>query len=406
MTAYRHSDLRHVTREQILSTISECTEIGQQAFLEKHGYRPSLWYQIRYLGKSFPSKAVLGVAAGLTPAEFFGGATHVVHHLTRLGFQVRKGRRVVTKLGLWNLAKGSLSLAPDFYEVPVLDPEPVCAFASGSNRTGEIRGLAMVGQDLGVAAPEIPAGGRAERELLALAGSDINLFVDSGAWTAYRRGKTLTDLDWKKVLGLYDRLSAALGPQAFLVAPDKIRDQQTTFNLLEEHRDRLARFAAHGSRVLVVIPAGETSRMDFALKVESLLVGIPWIPALSCRMGITSPEETASFVREWFKVPNRPRLIHLLGLGPRNKRAQEYLTPIGDTGVAVSLDSVWISANVGKKTKERRYANRYTWSQQMAKRILSLVSGSDSAFKNAWRELALIFSFGPASVLCMEDTEE
>jgi hypothetical protein len=415
MTTIRNSELKNVTREAVLGAIEECRSLGVQAFLEKHGYGPSKTFQIRYQGQSFPMKAIMGVAAGLRHDEFFSGAEHLVKHVTRCGFQVRQGRRVVTALGLLNLAKERASEARETFELPELPVEPVSFFASGTNRTGEIRGMAAVGQDVGVVAGEIVGREPAEKELHALAGTDINVFVDSGAFSeveitkdGIRTVDPITPARWESIFALYDRLAATLGPQAFLVAPDKIGDQDETLRRLETYRGRLAALAAKGARILVPVQKGALTQAAFAAKVEELLAGIAWQPALPCKKSATTPAECAAFVREFAK-PGRH--VHLLGLGPTNPKAPEYLRAFVDSGVTVSLDACWITANVGRENdgtngKSKRPARRYTIAQRIAKTALGAVSGALAFLKNAWRELALILSFGTASVLCMEGFDE
>jgi hypothetical protein len=414
-TTIRNAELKNVTREAVLGAIAECDRVGMESFLTSHGYRPSLKYQLRHKGKSYPSKAILGVAAGLRSSEFFGGAEHVVKHLTRLGFQVREGRRVVTALGLLNLAKERASEARETFELPELPVEPVSFFASGTNRTGEIRGMASVGQDVGVVAHEIVGRAPAEKELHALAGTDINVFVDSGAFSEVEITKDgiktvdpITPERWQSIFALYDRLAETLGPQAFLVAPDKIGDQDETLRRLETYRGRLAALAAKGARILVPVQKGALSQAQFAAKVEELLAGIAWQPALPCKKSATTPAECAAFVREFTKPG---RYVHLLGLGPTNPKAAAYLAAFVDSGVTVSLDACWITANVGRENdgangKSKRPARRYTVAQRIAKAALGALSGAVSFLKNAWRELALILSFGHASVLCTEGGEE
>lgn len=82
--------LKDVTRDSILEAVASCDELGEAAFLARNGYRPSLVYRLVVDGKSYPSKAILGVAAGLTARQFSGGAAHTVRTLARLGFSVRK----------------------------------------------------------------------------------------------------------------------------------------------------------------------------------------------------------------------------------------------------------------------------------------------------------------------------
>lgn len=82
--------LADLTREQVLATIAECDALGVDAFLAKHGYRPATKFVLRFNRKSYPSKAILGVAAGLKSSEFSGGAAHTVRVLDRLGFNTKE----------------------------------------------------------------------------------------------------------------------------------------------------------------------------------------------------------------------------------------------------------------------------------------------------------------------------
>lgn len=375
-TTIKNSELKNVTREAVLGAIDECRTIGIEAFLGKYGYGPSRRFQIRHQGQSFPMKAIMGVAAGLKHSEFFSGAEHLVKHVTRLGFQVREGKRVVTALGLLQLAQASASDARETFALPDLPVEPVSFFASGTNRTGEIRGMAAVGQDLGVVAHEIVGRAPAEKELHALAGTDINVFVDSGAFSEVKftaNGPVTVDPitaeRWEEIFALYDRLASSLGPQAFLVAPDKIGDQDETLRRLETYKGRLAALAAKGARILVPVQKGALTQAQFAAKVTELLAGIAWQPALPCKKSATTPAECAAFVREFCTAG---RHVHLLGLGPTNRNAPAYLSAFVGSGVTVSLDACWINANVGCENdgsngKSKRPARRYTIAQRIAK---------------------------------------
>jgi 5-methylcytosine-specific restriction protein A len=85
MTLKRMQD---VTRADVLRAIAECDELGAAAFLQVYGYRASLKYVLRVGDAEYPSKAILGVAAGRTSKQFSGGAAHTVRTLTGLGFEV------------------------------------------------------------------------------------------------------------------------------------------------------------------------------------------------------------------------------------------------------------------------------------------------------------------------------
>lgn len=413
-TTYKHGELNKVTREAVLEILIEVDRRGMQEFLETYGYKPSLRYQLRYRGKSYPSKAVLGVAAGLRAAEFFGGAAVVVKHLIRLGFMVREGRRVVTAVGLLDLAREARASGdvPETFSIPELPVEPAAYFASGSNNPSEIKGLASVGQDVGVAAPHVRSSG--EAELAKLAGSDVQVFVDSGAFSEVEFGPTgptvvdpILPAEWESRLALYRRLATALGDQVWVVAPDRVGDQAVTLERLTTYVAEIRELASLGARVLVPIQKGALTQAEFAGKVDEVLGDIPWLPAIPCKKAATSEQELGAF------LDARPatKHVHLLGLGPTNPNVADYLSHVARHGCSVSMDSNWITANVGRpEAKPQRFMftglttkpRRYTWAQDIARGLLERAK----TFVGHVRELAFLICFGLASVLTMTVAED
>jgi hypothetical protein len=86
------------SREAILAAIAECDRLGQDVFLATHGFRPARSYVLLYEGRTYDSKAIVGVAHGyqhpsmgpLPPHSFSGGDATVRRVLERLGFTVQK----------------------------------------------------------------------------------------------------------------------------------------------------------------------------------------------------------------------------------------------------------------------------------------------------------------------------
>jgi hypothetical protein len=84
------------TREPILKAITEFDDLGRDAFLRKYGFREARSYYLRYDGKLYDSKAIVGVAhkhvqpngSPLPPREFSGGDATVRRKLDELGFDV------------------------------------------------------------------------------------------------------------------------------------------------------------------------------------------------------------------------------------------------------------------------------------------------------------------------------
>lgn len=79
--------LSTVTREQVLAVLDEYDRVGEDSFLQKHGFRKGRFMLVRGR-KRYHSKAVFGVAMGKSSAEFSGGASHVQRAAERLGLSV------------------------------------------------------------------------------------------------------------------------------------------------------------------------------------------------------------------------------------------------------------------------------------------------------------------------------
>ena len=61
--------LASITREAVLAAITEYDELGQDAFLDKYGFHPARSYLLVHDGKSYDSKAIVGVAHGHLPGK-------------------------------------------------------------------------------------------------------------------------------------------------------------------------------------------------------------------------------------------------------------------------------------------------------------------------------------------------
>jgi len=381
--------LTNTTRENVLEAINTCDRLGVAAFLDANGYGPSRTWQVRFNGRSYPSKAILGVAAGLTHRELQGGTAQVVPALRRLGFEVRNGERREATPEVVELARQATAAGIGLAAVPAnLPAQPACYFASGSNRPAEVRGLAGVGADVGVAVPELSAN--AVAELVALAGTDIQVFVDSGAFSEVKFGpfrvvKAITHAEWTKRLAVYRELAAALGSQVWLVAPDMVGSQVVTLERLTRYRAELAELDALGARLLVPVQKGEATQAEFAAQVDVVLAGIRWTPALPCKKAATTAAEAAAFLNA-----RKPAAVHLLGMGPRNQKAPAFVRAILAAGVeSFTMDSNWIAANVGRGDATPR---RFTAAQDLGR--LAVAAGALAA--DMLKPFAFLMTLGAA----------
>ena len=89
-----------VTHADVIRAIEEYDRLGQEQFLAEHGFGRATAYLLIYRGRSYDSKAILGVAYQLATGrplgsgDFSGGvaAQGAAHVLRALGFEIRNIR--------------------------------------------------------------------------------------------------------------------------------------------------------------------------------------------------------------------------------------------------------------------------------------------------------------------------
>ncbi|BDZ43599.1 hypothetical protein GCM10025865_28980 [Paraoerskovia sediminicola] len=83
-----------VTPSHILQAIAECDRRGGDTFLKLYGFAPTAGYAVVHEGRSYDTKAILGVAHRYAtgrlapPDEFSGGADGAAKILRKRGFEV------------------------------------------------------------------------------------------------------------------------------------------------------------------------------------------------------------------------------------------------------------------------------------------------------------------------------
>jgi len=228
----------------------------------------------------------------------------------------------------------------------------VTSFWSGSNHAGEIEGVALSGEDVGVAANVI--GETAIAALESLAGTGTRVFLDSGAFTEVEFGadgpqvvRPISDAEWVRRMELYRRLARALGPQLYAVAPDQLGNQPATLARLERYRDAIADVRAMGARVLVVLQGGGDELATFDAAASEALGFSDYVRAVPMKKGRTAISAILGL------LSSRPvERLHLLGLGPKAAAWDATVEAIHAAAPAVELsaDSCRIKAAVGRGT--------------------------------------------------------
>ena len=240
----------------------------------------------------------------------------------------------------------------------------VC-FASGSNCIPEIRGFSALGIPPGLAAAQLVGRegdfSAAVTEIEALAGTGMPVFLDSGAFGEFRSGVEISEKTWFARLALYEHLAKILGPQLYVVAPDKVCNQPATLERLQHFSFEMRNAADYGAQVILPLQSGDLAPDEFQAAAQEIL-SLEVIPAFPMWNGITSPETVLAFVRA-----TRPEKIHLLGLGAANRKTQDLLDGLWDikSDLLISQDAMLLKSRLGTEEKPRKFDHTTTSSRSI-----------------------------------------
>lgn len=392
------ASLKNVTKEAILQAIGEYDRLGAEKFHAKHGTSPSTKFVLQHGGKAYPSKAIIAVAAGLSPEDFSGGSSRLQKLVEKFGFGW-------AQLSFAFAAAIAVSAPAPTQAEPGIGQtgRPAAYFASGSSRPADIRGFAAIGHAIGVAADELSPN--AENELHAIAGSGVPVFVDSGAFSEVEFNvekmgfdvvKPIVESDWQDKMDLYNRLAASYAERGaagdlYLVAPDMVGNQDVTLERLARWKNEVNALVGQGARVLVCIQKGAMSQVEFYDRCVAVLGHDNFVAAMPCKKGATTAAELRAFL-----AARKPARIHLLGLGEKNRNVDAYLAAVRDNAPAavVTLDSNKIAASVGRGGGKPRIL---TAARDMAAK---LIEAGKTTIKSA-QELGIILAFGAGYQLAL-----
>ncbi len=233
-------------------------------------------------------------------------------------------------------------------------------FASGLSDPGEVRGVTLAGYHVGISCSELRPRLLEEVEACVREHS-VRVFVDSGAFSevavvggGLATVRPLSAADWERRLSTYERLARSCGPNAYLVAPDKVGDQRETLARLERYAPRLRALrlvhgdAWFGPHLIVPVQRGELPMTEFATRActalglgeDDVVWGIPM------KKGATPLRELTLFARSC--PPDAA--FHLLGMGPASPRFEvAVLSLMAECPEArITFDAVRVTALVGR----------------------------------------------------------
>jgi len=226
-------------------------------------------------------------------------------------------------------------------------------FASGSNWAGEIRGLREVKYPIGVAAPKIRTDA-VIAELQDAAREGVPVFVDSGAFSEVELGPDgpswpvpMSDDDWRHVFHVYQQIASANPQAVYVVAPDRVGDQEGTLARMWRYAAPVQALAAQGANIIVPLQGGARSLAEFDdLAGQALGIGRDYIRGIPMRSGATPVEDLVAYLEL-----ARPARVHLLGLGAANRETGSILRAAraASPDTAITLDSAKIPAKAGRR---------------------------------------------------------
>ena len=223
-------------------------------------------------------------------------------------------------------------------------------FASGSSAPADIRGLARWLHPIGVSIPALSE--RALVEIEYLTHGHTPVFVDTGAFSevAMKGGRPvvvapISDTSWEERIAVELRLTRALGPAAYCVAPDCVGDQTETLRRMSRFAREMGEVRALGGRVVVPLQRGAMSTAAFDAACSSALGFDDYVRGIPGNKDAMPLVELESFLRA-----ARPPAIHVLGMGPRSTTFHAFCDTMRrlGRGVAISYDSNLIAAHVGR----------------------------------------------------------
>lgn len=228
-------------------------------------------------------------------------------------------------------------------EHPAL-PRPHVSYCSGACNISDVRGLIKARIPICASLGRLKVNSPVYHELVDYAAHKKGqVMIDSGAFTAFTRGK---EIDFDAVFDIYEHLVRDTDGYITLVGPDKIGDQVQTFKLLEQYAFRIRELINNGCQMLIPIQKGDIPP-GIALQITCDLLATD-------NFGVAIPSNKKAFsdndLKDLLTSGCSINFLHFLGMTAANPRMRqkkafiETLLP----GLSVTMDGNRLRANYGK----------------------------------------------------------
>ncbi|ASJ88618.1 hypothetical protein [Pseudomonas aeruginosa] len=168
------------------------------------------------------------------------------------------------------------------------------------------------------------------------------VFVDSGAFTAFRRNEPM---NWNPVFWTYGVLIEGTDhPENLtIVAPDIIGNQDLSVALWEEHRVLIRGWIESGARVVIPLQTGALTASALLEKAKDILGTDRFCAGIPSNLAAMSAEECSAITHHDF---------HVLGRVALNDEVKAKLDGIlaRNPGALVTADANWLRSRTRKLT--------------------------------------------------------
>lgn len=201
-------------------------------------------------------------------------------------------------------------------------------FSSGHKAERDIEGFRLAG--LAVGSNAQGCGQKCKDSLVRTADMGTKVFVDSGAFQELQTGKVISDSRWKEILSLYLELARATKhpENLYVVAPDKIEDQDETLKRLERYAEQVQSIRDTGANILVALQPGTLSPFDLEQRIKSILSIDEFIPSFPVAKKDIEQAQLVSYLSSKKSAGELSPKFHFLGISPRRSSLKRYIETV------------------------------------------------------------------------------
>lgn len=213
------------------------------------------------------------------------------------------------------------------------------AFCSGMSSKSDLHGAMDASIPVGVVAGELTTC----QTLLSLPrymDKGGYVFVDSGAFTAFKSGETI---DWEDVLHKYEMLAdlTTATKRLYVVAPDVVGSQEGTLALINQYKNRINQLVEYGVKVICPLQHGEMPANNMLNAIKGLLGHEYFVAGIPSNRAALPVNECGSLKHHTF---------HILGRVKINKEQETRIRLLRENNPVASItaDANWLRGQLDK----------------------------------------------------------